>query len=36
MRRVGVRVNENKKWATYPRRENQINQLLLAKMENKL
>ena len=36
MRRVGVRVNENIKRETYPREENPINQLLLAKMENKL
>jgi len=36
MRRVGVRVNENKKWETYPRGENRINLLLLEKMDNKL
>ena len=36
MSRAGVRVNENKEWATYPRGENRINLLLLEKMDNKL
>ena len=36
MRRVGVRVNENKKWGTYPRGENRTNLLLLANMEHRL
>ena len=36
MRRVGERVNENKKWGRYPIGEHRINLLLLAKMDNKL
>ena len=36
MRRVGLHVNENKKWGTYPRGENRTNLLLLANMEHRL
>ena len=36
MRRVGLHINENKKWETYPRGENRIKLLLLAEMDHKL